>query len=120
MDLRFSEEDENFRREVAAWLEENLSGEFAVVRGRGGTGDEGCLIEERKAWERRLGEGGWIGLGWPTVCCRDSATSAKNRLRRGPAWASPRMCSRSLAMHSCTRFPCAVGWFRARPGSREG
>ena len=49
----------------SAWLEENLSGEFAVVRGRGGTGDEGSLIEERKAWERRLGEGGWIGIGWP-------------------------------------------------------
>ena len=65
MDLRFSEEDEEFRREAAAWLEENLSGEFAVVRGRGGTGDEGSLIEERKAWERRLGEGGWIGLAWP-------------------------------------------------------
>jgi len=65
MDLRFSEEDENFRPEVVAWLEENLSGEFAAVRGRGGTGDEGSLIEERKAWERRLGEGGWIGLGWP-------------------------------------------------------
>ena len=65
MDLRFSEEDENFRREVVAWLEENLSGEFATVRGRGGTGDEGSLIEERKAWERRLGEGGWIGIGWP-------------------------------------------------------
>jgi len=65
MDLRFSEEDEDFRREAVAWLEENLSGEFAVVRGRGGTGDEGSLIEERKAWERRLGEGGWIGIGWP-------------------------------------------------------
>ncbi len=65
MDLRFSEEDESFRREVVAWLEENLSGEFAAVRGRGGTGDEGSLIEERKAWERRLGEGGWIGIGWP-------------------------------------------------------
>ena len=65
MDLRFSEEDENFRREAVAWLEENLSGEFAAVRGRGGTGDEGSMIEERKAWERRLGEGGWIGLAWP-------------------------------------------------------
>ena len=65
MDLRFSEEDENFRREAVAWLEENLSGEFAAVRGRGGTGDEGSMIEERKAWERRLGEGGWIGIGWP-------------------------------------------------------
>jgi alkylation response protein AidB-like acyl-CoA dehydrogenase len=65
MDLRFSEEDEAFRREVADWLETELSGEFEAVRGRGGPGDEGALIEERKAWERRLGEAGWIGVGWP-------------------------------------------------------
>jgi alkylation response protein AidB-like acyl-CoA dehydrogenase len=65
MHLRFSDEDEAFRAEAAAWLEEHLSGEFAEVRGRGGPGDEGALVEERKAWERRLGQGGWIGLGWP-------------------------------------------------------
>ena len=33
MDLRFSPADEAFRREAAAWLDEHLSGEFAVVRG---------------------------------------------------------------------------------------
>jgi alkylation response protein AidB-like acyl-CoA dehydrogenase len=65
MDLRFSDEDEAFRRQAAEWLESQLSGEFAGVRGRGGPGDEGSLVEERKAWERRMGEAGWIGLGWP-------------------------------------------------------
>ncbi len=65
MDLRFSEEDEAFRSEITQWLAENLAGEFAVVRGRGGPGDEHALLDERMAWERRLGTAGWIGLGWP-------------------------------------------------------
>ncbi len=65
MDARFSEEDERFRREVAEWLAENLRGDFEAVRGRGGPGDEHALLDERRAWERRLGEAGWIGVGWP-------------------------------------------------------
>jgi alkylation response protein AidB-like acyl-CoA dehydrogenase len=65
MDARFSEEDEAFRREIAGWLEQNLSGEFEVVRGRGGPGDDHALFEERHAWERCLGDAGWIGVGWP-------------------------------------------------------
>ena len=65
MQLRFSAQDEAFRREVQAWLETNLAGEFAVLRGRGGPGDEHAYIDERRAWERRLGDAGWIGLGWP-------------------------------------------------------
>ena len=65
MDARFSAEDEAFRKEIATWLEENLRGDFEVVRGRGGPGDEHALFEERHAWERRLGEAGWIGIAWP-------------------------------------------------------
>jgi alkylation response protein AidB-like acyl-CoA dehydrogenase len=65
MHLRFSDEDEAFRREVAAWLADNLSGEFAALRGRGGPGDEHALLDERRAWERRLAEGGWTCVGWP-------------------------------------------------------
>ena len=65
MELRFSAEDEAFRSEVAEWMEDALSGEFAVVRGRGGPGDESALIEERKAWEKKLGASGWIGIAWP-------------------------------------------------------
>ncbi len=65
MQLRFSEGDEAFRREVAEWLADNLSGEFAVVKGRGGPGDDDALIEERRAWERHLGAAGWTCIGWP-------------------------------------------------------
>ena len=34
MDLRFSDADEAFRKEVADWLADNLVGEFATLRGR--------------------------------------------------------------------------------------
>jgi alkylation response protein AidB-like acyl-CoA dehydrogenase len=65
MNTRFTEEDEAFRKEIAGWLADNLSGEFAPLRGRGGPGDEHSLVEERKAWERKLGEAGWIGIALP-------------------------------------------------------
>ena len=65
MKLSFSSADEAFRQEAAAWLEENLSGDFADVRFRGGPGDEHSVVEERKAWEKRLAEGGWACIGWP-------------------------------------------------------
>ncbi len=65
MDLRFSDVDEAFRAEARAWLTEQLTGEFAGVRGRGGPGDEHELVEERTAWEQALGAAGWIGIGWP-------------------------------------------------------
>ena len=65
MDLRFSEEDEAFRRDAREWLTERLTGDFAIVRGRGGPGDEHELFDERAAWEHELGAAGWIGIGWP-------------------------------------------------------
>ena len=65
MNLRFSEKDEAFRVEVRSWFDANLTGDFEPLRGRGGPGDEDAFPEERKAWERVLGEAGWIGLGWP-------------------------------------------------------
>jgi alkylation response protein AidB-like acyl-CoA dehydrogenase len=65
VDLQFSEEDESFRAEAREWLTAALDGEFAVVRGRGGPGDEHSLFEERLAWERALGAAGWTCLSWP-------------------------------------------------------
>ena len=65
MKLSFSPQDEQFRAEIAGWLEANLSGEFERLKFRGGPGDEHTYPEERKAWERRLAEGGWTCVGWP-------------------------------------------------------
>ncbi len=65
MDLRFPAELEAFRTEAREWLTEQLAGEFAVVRGRGGPGDEHSLFEERLAWERALGAARWTCLSFP-------------------------------------------------------
>jgi alkylation response protein AidB-like acyl-CoA dehydrogenase len=65
MKLSFSPEDEKFRAEVAAWLQQNLSGEFEQLKFRGGPGDEHMFPEERKRWEQKLAEGGWTCVGWP-------------------------------------------------------
>jgi alkylation response protein AidB-like acyl-CoA dehydrogenase len=66
MDLTYSPEDEAFRGEVRAWLEDNLGGEFEGVRGRGGPGREHEAFDERVAWDRHLAAAGWTCLGWPT------------------------------------------------------
>ena len=64
MDFTFSTEDELFREEVRTWLREHLVGDFAAL----GTGNDMGGPEElavRKAWERELAAGGWVGLSWP-------------------------------------------------------
>jgi alkylation response protein AidB-like acyl-CoA dehydrogenase len=66
MDLSFTPEEDAFRKEVRSYLDGLLDGEFAVVKGRGGPGDEHSLFDERLAWERRLGADGWTCVGWPT------------------------------------------------------
>ena len=65
MDLRFSDEDEAFRAEARSWLTEQLEGDYANVKGRGGPGDEDALFDERLVWEHHLGASGWNCVGWP-------------------------------------------------------
>ena len=65
VDLRERAEDRTFRAEIRGFLDDGLQGEFAVLRGRGGPGDEHALFDERLAWERHLGAYGWTCVGWP-------------------------------------------------------
>src|ERR1700712_2729894 len=65
MDLRFSDEDEAFRAEARSWLTEQLDGDFANVKGRGGPGDEDAMFDERLVWEYHLGASGWNCVAWP-------------------------------------------------------
>ena len=65
MKLTFTAAYEQFREEVADWLNDNLRDEFADIRHRGGPGDEHRFVDERKAWERRLADGRWTCIGWP-------------------------------------------------------
>ncbi|GAB2860258.1 acyl-CoA dehydrogenase family protein [Nocardioides pacificus] len=65
MDLSYSAEDQAFRAEVRAWLDEHLVGDFAALKGLGGPGRDHEAHEERLAWNRHLAKHGWTALGWP-------------------------------------------------------
>jgi alkylation response protein AidB-like acyl-CoA dehydrogenase len=54
-----------FRATVREWLNDNLTGEFAALRGLGGPGREHEAFDERLAWDRHLAAAGWNCLGWP-------------------------------------------------------
>jgi alkylation response protein AidB-like acyl-CoA dehydrogenase len=56
---------EEFRQQCRQWLTDHVVGEFATLGERGGPADEEYGFDERVAWERVLGDAGWIGLGWP-------------------------------------------------------
>lgn len=58
-------EVQEFRAEVRDWLAENLAGEFAAIKGRGGPGREDEAFEERRAWNQHLAAAGYTCLGWP-------------------------------------------------------
>ena len=64
MDLGFTKEEETFRKEVRGWLAKNLPKEWA----HGGVGGYREDAEEdiQRKWQRRLHEGGWLKLAWPT------------------------------------------------------
>ncbi|RSS42185.1 acyl-CoA dehydrogenase [Streptomyces sp. WAC07061] len=64
MDFSFGAEDEELRARARAWLTAHLSGPYGEAVGLGGPGSEHEGVEARRAWERELGRGGWIGTGW--------------------------------------------------------
>ncbi len=53
MDLKYTPEDVAFRKQVRAWLEQNLP--RAEIK----------TLEDRRAWHRKLYEAGYLGMGWP-------------------------------------------------------
>ena len=62
MDLNYPTETEPFRKEIRAWLEENLPHDWFEQ-------DFTMSIEERRnfndSWNAKLFAGGWICAGWP-------------------------------------------------------
>ena len=56
---------EEFRAEVRQWLAENLTGDYASLKGLGGPGREHEAFAERLAWNRALAAAGLTCLGWP-------------------------------------------------------
>ena len=63
--MELTAQDEEFRQRARGWLEQNLAGEFAALRGQGGPGREHEHFEQRLAWNRHLAASGWTCLSWP-------------------------------------------------------
>ncbi|QES48818.1 acyl-CoA dehydrogenase [Streptomyces venezuelae] len=64
MEFGFDAADEDFRSAARHWLAGHLRGPYAEAAGLGGPGSEHEGVAARREWERELGRGGWIGLGW--------------------------------------------------------
>jgi alkylation response protein AidB-like acyl-CoA dehydrogenase len=75
--VQLSPQDEEFRAHVRQWLEGNLTGRFAGLRGAGGPGREHEAHTERLAWNRHLAAAGWTCLGWPAEHGGRGATLAQ-------------------------------------------
>ena len=63
MDFKFSSEDEAFRQEFRSWLEHHIPRDWRDDE----LHDPDTLeeFERRRAWHRRLYDGGWMCIHWP-------------------------------------------------------
>jgi alkylation response protein AidB-like acyl-CoA dehydrogenase len=65
VDLTFSPADEDFRRELRSWLDQNLPAEMRRPDfWRGMSDDE--QFETRREWEQGKAKAGFCGIQWPT------------------------------------------------------
>ncbi|WP_298670948.1 acyl-CoA dehydrogenase family protein [uncultured Sphingomonas sp.] len=62
MRLIYTDSEIAFRAEAADWLRDQMSGEFADLRG---LNNRSSAPERRLEWEQRLGEARWSVIGWP-------------------------------------------------------
>lgn len=74
MRLGFTQGEEHFRAECADWLNAQMAGEFADIRGITTLTEK---AERRKEWEQHLGEHGWSCIGWPKEWGGRDATLAE-------------------------------------------
>lgn len=69
-----------FRNDLRAWLDRHLTDEFKSDPLADPTGAEGEAFERRRAWQRVLHEGGWVGVHWPAEYGGRGATLAEYAL----------------------------------------
>ena len=61
MDLNDTPEQARYRARVRAWLEQHRD----EAPPRAGSAEDSAYIDARRAWQRRLAEGGLAGVTWP-------------------------------------------------------
>jgi alkylation response protein AidB-like acyl-CoA dehydrogenase len=73
VDLNLSPAEEAFRQEFGSWIKEHLTEEERESRLKGLP--EKDVVAVRRAWERKLGAGGWLGVAWPKAYGGRGATA---------------------------------------------
>jgi alkylation response protein AidB-like acyl-CoA dehydrogenase len=64
VDLRFSQEQKQFRRDLNDWLQDNLERPW-IEELRDPKNNEKTLFDLRRSWQGRLYEAGYLGIHWP-------------------------------------------------------
>src|SRR4030095_68654 len=64
MDFDFTQEQQDFRQEVRAWLAENVP---PALKGRGFASSraEVAEVNRLREWQRTLHKAGYVGMDWP-------------------------------------------------------
>jgi alkylation response protein AidB-like acyl-CoA dehydrogenase len=81
VDFSLTAADVAFRDELRAWLDEHLPPFLAEWSSDGAAGDDDGFDrtqQRRKAWQRRLNEGRWAAINWPTAWRGREATPTQN------------------------------------------
>src|SRR5438105_6978038 len=80
MDFAYTEEDEAFRAELRAWLDANLPDflEAGEIEDPQNNANLSRTMARRRAWQKRLNDGGWAAINWPREWGGREATIMQN------------------------------------------
>src|SRR5437588_165459 len=80
MDFAYTEEDDAFRAELRAWLDANLPDflEAGEIEDPQNNANLSRTMARRRAWQKRLNDGGWAAINWPREWGGREATIMQN------------------------------------------
>ena len=87
MDLAFTPEEQAFREEVRAWVQNNLPKEIShkvhnALR---------LTRDDLQGWAKILGKKGWLGFGWPKELAAPAGRPCKSTcLKKSAPWLAHR------------------------------
>ena len=93
MDFQFSQEQQQFRMELRAWLNENLERPW-IEELRDPKNDEKKLFDIRRSWQAKLHESGYLGIHWPKEWGGRGLTVVENAIFAAEAIHAPPIASR--------------------------
>ena len=64
MDLKFTEEELEFQKEVRSWIKENYS--TSMQRTYVNSPNGHLIKEDHMKWQQALFKKGWAGINWPS------------------------------------------------------